>query len=195
MATVTGHSAEDYLNRPDSAGPPVPVADLEIRAEDGVTVLPPNTVGELWSRGPMNVRCYWNKPEATAATFVDGWVRTGDLARLDEEGFLFIVDRAKDIIIRGGENIYSIEVENALYEHPAVVDAALIGLPHKTLGEEPAAVVHLAPGAVATEAELQDWVRARLAPFKVPVRIAFASEMLPRNANGKILKRELRGMF
>ncbi|HEU4970255.1 class I adenylate-forming enzyme family protein [Sphingomonas sp.] len=195
MATVTGHSAEDYLNRPDSAGPPVPVADVEIRAEDGVTVLPPNTVGELWSRGPMNVRCYWNKPEATAATFVDGWVRTGDLARLDEEGFLFIVDRAKDIIIRGGENIYSIEVENALYEHPAVVDAALIGLPHKTLGEEPAAVVHLAPGAVATEAGLQDWVRARLAPFKVPVRIAFASEMLPRNANGKILKRELRGMF
>jgi acyl-CoA synthetase (AMP-forming)/AMP-acid ligase II len=195
MATVTGHSAEDYLNRPDSAGPPVPVADLEIRADDGVSVLPPNTVGELWSRGPMNVRCYWNKPEATAATFVDGWVRTGDLARLDEDGFLFIVDRAKDIIIRGGENIYSIEVENALYEHPAVTDAALIGLPHKMLGEEPAAVVHLAPGAEATEAELQDWVRARLAPFKVPVRIAFASEMLPRNANGKILKRELKGMF
>jgi acyl-CoA synthetase (AMP-forming)/AMP-acid ligase II len=195
MATVTGHSAEDYLNRPDSAGPPVPVADLEVRAEDGVTVLPRNTIGELWSRGPMNVRCYWNKPEATAATFVDGWVRTGDLARLDEEGFLFIVDRAKDMIIRGGENIYSIEVENALYEHPAVTDAALIGLPHKMLGEEPAAVVHLAPGEQATEAELQDWVRARLAPFKVPVRIAFSPEMLPRNANGKILKRELRGMF
>ncbi|MBA2920716.1 AMP-binding protein [Sphingomonas sp. MAH-20] len=195
MATVTGHSAEDYLNRPDSAGPPVPVADLEIRAEDGVTVLPPDTVGELWSRGPMNVRCYWNKPEATVATFVDGWVRTGDLARLDEEGFLFIVDRAKDIIIRGGENIYSIEVENALYEHPAVTDAALIGLPHKILGEEPAAVVHLAPGTRASEAELQDWVRARLAPFKVPVRIAFAPEMLPRNANGKILKRELRELF
>ncbi|GAO40140.1 putative fatty acid--CoA ligase [Sphingomonas changbaiensis NBRC 104936] len=195
MATVTGHSAEDYLNRPDSAGPPVPVADLEIRAEDGETVLPRNTVGELWSRGPMNVRCYWNKPEASAATFVDGWVRTGDLARLDEEGFLFIVDRAKDMIIRGGENIYSIEVENALYEHPAVVDAALIGLPHKTFGEEPAAVVHLAPGAEATETELQNWVRARLAPFKVPVRVAFAPEMLPRNANGKILKRELRAHF
>jgi acyl-CoA synthetase (AMP-forming)/AMP-acid ligase II len=195
MATVTGHSAEDYLNRPDSAGPPVPVADLEVRAEDGVTVLPRNTIGELWSRGPKNVRCNWNKPEATAATFVDGWVRTGDLARLDEEGFLFIVDRAKDMIIRGGENIYSIEVENALYEHPAVTDAALIGLPHKMLGEEPAAVVHLAPGEQATEAELQDWVRARLAPFKVPVRIAFAPDMLPRNANGKILKRELRGLF
>jgi long-chain acyl-CoA synthetase len=195
MATVTGHSAEDYLHRPDSAGPPVPVADLEIRAEDGSTVLPPNTVGELWARGPMIVRGYWNKPEATAECFVDGWVRTGDLARLDEEGFLFIVDRAKDMVIRGGENIYSVEVENALYAHPAVTDAAVIGLPHKTLGEEPAAVVHLAPGESATEAELRDWVRARLAPFKVPVRVAFVAETLPRNANGKILKRELRGYF
>jgi acyl-CoA synthetase (AMP-forming)/AMP-acid ligase II len=195
MATVTGHSAEDYLNRPDSAGPAVPVADLEIRADDGVTVLPPNTVGELWARGPMIVRGYWNKPQATAETFVDGWVRTGDLARLDEQGFLFIVDRAKDVIIRGGENIYSAEVENVLYAHPAVTDAALIGLPHRTLGEEPVAVVHLAPGERATEAELQDWVRARLAPFKVPVRIAFVAETLPRNANGKILKRELKALF
>jgi long-chain acyl-CoA synthetase len=195
MATVTGHSAEDYLNRPDSAGPPVPVADLEIRAEDGVTVLPPGTVGELWARGPMIVAGYWNKPEATAECFVDGWVRTGDLAKLDEEGFLFIVDRAKDIVIRGGENIYSTEVENALYEHPAVTDAALVGIPHRTLGEEPAAVVHLAPGESATEAELQDWVRARLAPFKVPVRVVFVEETLPRNANGKILKRELKGLF
>ncbi|MFD1610675.1 class I adenylate-forming enzyme family protein [Sphingomonas tabacisoli] len=195
MATVTGISAEDYLHRPDSAGPAVPVADLEIRADDGVTVLPVGTVGELWSRGPMIVRGYWNKPEATAQTFIDGWVRTGDLARLDDEGFLFIVDRAKDVIIRGGENIYSAEVENVLYAHPAVTDAALIGLPHKTLGEEPAAVVHLAPGERATEAELQDWVRARLAPFKVPVRIAFVPETLPRNANGKILKRELKALF
>ncbi len=195
MATVTGHGAEDYLHRADSAGPPVPVADLEIRAEDGVTVLPPNTVGELWARGPMIVRGYWNKPEATAQTFVNGWVRTGDLARLDDEGFLFIVDRAKDIIIRGGENIYSIEVENALYEHPAVTDAALVGIPHKTLGEEPAAVVHLAPGEEASEQELKDWVRARLAPFKVPVRVVFVKETLPRNANGKILKRELKGLF
>jgi len=119
----------------------------------------------------------------------------GDARDRDGADELDIVDRAKDMIIRGGENIYSIEVENALYEHPAVVDAALIGLPHKTLGEEPAAVVHLAPGAHASEAELQDWVRARLAPFKVPVRIAFAPDMLPRNANGKILKRELRGLF
>jgi acyl-CoA synthetase (AMP-forming)/AMP-acid ligase II len=143
----------------------------------------------------MIVKGYWNKPEATAETFVNGWVRTGDLARLDEEGFLYIVDRAKDIIIRGGENIYSIEVENLLYAHPAVTDCALIGIPHPTLGEEPVAVVHLASGMTASEAELQDWVRARLAGFKVPVAIRFVDTMLPRNANGKILKRELKGLF
>jgi long-chain acyl-CoA synthetase len=195
MATVTGHSSEDYLNRPTSAGPPVAVADLEIRAEDGVTVLPTGKVGELWARGPMIVKGYWNKPEASAATFVDGWVRTGDLARLDEEGFCFIVDRAKDIIIRGGENIYSSEVENVLYAHPAVTDCALIGIPHRTLGEEPVAVVHLAPGMAASEAELQAWVKERLAAFKTPVAIHFVGETLPRNANGKILKKDLKGLF
>jgi long-chain acyl-CoA synthetase len=108
-------------------------------------------VGELWCKGPHVVKGYWNKPEATAATFTDGWVHTGDLARIDEEGFLFIIDRAKDMLIRGGENIYCIEVENALYEHPAVMDAAVVAVPHRTLGEEPGAVVHLTPGAEATE--------------------------------------------
>jgi acyl-CoA synthetase (AMP-forming)/AMP-acid ligase II len=195
MATVTGHSSEDYLNRPTSAGPPVPVADLEIRDPETEEVLPVGEVGELWARGPMIVAGYWNNPQATAATFVDGWVRTGDLARLDEEGFCYIVDRAKDIVIRGGENIYSSEVENALYDHPAVTDAAVIGVPHRTLGEEPVAVVHLAPGSSASEAELQDWVRARLAAFKVPVRIVFMAETLPRNANGKILKKDLKVLF
>lgn len=195
MATVTSHSSEDYLNRPASAGPAVPVADIQIRGDDGETELPRGQVGELYARGPMIVKGYWNKPEATAATFRDGWVRTGDLARIDEEGFLFIVDRAKDMIIRGGENIYSVEVENVLYEHPAVTDAALIGLPHRTLGEEPAAVVHLAPGEQATEAELQAWVRERLAAFKVPVAIRFVHETLPRNANGKILKKDLKELF
>ena len=194
-ATVTHHVAEDYLHRPDSAGPPVAVAELKIMDADGVAELPVGEVGELWSKGPMNARAYWNKPEASAATFVDGWVRTGDLARLDAEGFLFIVDRAKDMVIRGGENIYSIEVENVLYAHPAVTDAALVGIPHRTLGEEPAAVVHLAPGETLTEAELQQWVRERLAAFKVPVAIRFSDETLPRNANGKVLKTELRRLF
>lgn len=194
-ATVTNHQGEEYLTRPTSAGPPVPTADLKIMSVDGTTELPLGEVGELWARGPMVMRGYWNKPEATAETFIDGWVRTGDLARLDEEGFLYIVDRAKDIVIRGGENIYSSEVEDVLYAHPAVTDCALIGIPHKTLGEEPAAVVHLAPGMHATEEELQAWVRARLAAFKVPVAIRFVKEVLPRNANGKILKKELHALF
>jgi len=195
MATVTAHVGEDYLNRPDSAGPPVPVADLRIMTADGAAEVPVGEVGELWARGPQIVKGYWNNSKATADTFVDGWVRTGDLARLDAEGFLYIVDRAKDMIIRGGENIYSIEVENVLYAHPAVIDAALIGLPHHSLGEEPAAVVQLAPGAAASEEELKVWVRDRLAVFKTPVRIAFLDEPLPRNANGKILKGELKALF
>ncbi len=195
MATVTLNVAEDYLNRPTSCGPPVAAADLKIMAEDGSTEMPVGEVGELWARGPMIVKGYWNRPDATAETFVDGWVRTGDLARLDEEGFCYIVDRAKDMIIRGGENIYSSEVENVLYDHPAVVDAALIGREHKTLGEEPVAVVHLSHGQYATEIELQEWVRARLANFKVPVKIIFSKDSLPRNPNGKIMKRDLKSLF
>jgi long-chain acyl-CoA synthetase len=195
-ATVTTHGAEDYTNRPMSCGPAVPVAELQIRdPADGVTVLGVNELGELWAKGPMIVKNYWNKPEATAQTFVDGWVRTGDLARVDEEGFCFIVDRAKDMLIRGGENIYCIEVENVLYDHPAVMDAALVGIPHKTLGEEPGAVVTLKPGAEATEAELRAHVAEHLAAFKVPVKVKFWHETLPRNANGKILKNELKKLF
>ncbi|MEW4467761.1 class I adenylate-forming enzyme family protein [Parasphingorhabdus sp. JC815] len=195
MATVTSNSAEDYLNRPTSCGPPVAAADLKIMDNDALTEMPIGEIGELWARGPMVVKGYWNRPNATAETFVDGWVRTGDLARLDEEGFCYIVDRAKDMIIRGGENIYSSEVEDVLYDHPAVMDAALVGIDHKALGEEPAAVVQLVEGKTATEAELQSWVRERLANFKVPVKILFRPQGLPRNANGKILKRELKSLF
>jgi long-chain acyl-CoA synthetase len=195
-ATFTGHTGKDYEARPDSAGPAAPVGDMQIRDPgDGGTRLPVGEVGELWVKGPQVVKLYWNKPEATAETFQDGWLRTGDLARLDEEGFLFIVDRAKDMLIRGGENIYCVEVENVLYDHPDVMDAALVGVPHRTLGEEPAAVVHLKPGGTAGEAELRQWVRERLAAFKVPVEVRFWPEPLPRNANGKILKTELKSVF
>ncbi|WP_416907838.1 MAG: class I adenylate-forming enzyme family protein [Polymorphobacter sp.] len=190
-ATFTHHMAEDYVARPDSCGPPVPVCDLQVRGPDG-TVLGPNEVGELWGYGPNVVKGYWNRPEANAETFVEGWVKTGDLARIDEEGFCFILDRAKDMLIRGGENIYCVEVESALYEHPAVMDAALVGRPHRTLGEEPVAFVSLSPGAQASEAQLQAHVAARLAAFKVPVAVWLRDEPLPRNANGKILKRELK---
>jgi long-chain acyl-CoA synthetase len=195
-ATFTSHMGKDYENRPDSAGPAAPVGEMQIRdPADGRTVLQTDAVGELWVKGPQVVKLYWNKPEATAETFQDGWLRTGDLARIDDEGFLFIIDRAKDMLIRGGENIYCVEVENALYDHPDVMDAAIVGIPHKTLGEEPGAVVHLKPGGAATEAELRAFVRERLAAFKVPVKVAFWPETLPRNANGKILKTELKKVF
>jgi long-chain acyl-CoA synthetase len=194
-ATATSHGAEDYDHRPDSCGPPVAVTDLKIMSVEGDREAPVGEVGELWCRGPQVVAGYWNKPEATAQTFVDGWVKTGDLARLDAEGFCYIIDRAKDMLIRGGENIYCIEVENVLYDHPAVMDAALVGIPHKTLGEEPGAVVTLKPGADATEAELRAFVAERLAAFKVPVRVLFWPETLPRNANGKIIKPDLRKLF
>ena len=194
-ASATGNSAEDYQNRPDSCGVAVPVTDLKVMTVEGDRELAIGEVGELWCRGPQVVRAYWNKPEATAQTFVDGWVKTGDLARLDDEGFCFMIDRAKDMLIRGGENIYCIEVENVLYDHPAVMDAALVGIPHKQLGEEPGAVVTLKEGATATEQELRAFVAERLAAFKVPVKILFWHETLPRNANGKILKNELKKLF
>ena len=195
-ATFSSHLGKDYSARPDSAGPAAPVGEMQIRDPgDGKTVLATGEVGELWVKGPQVVKLYWNRPDATAETFQAGWLRTGDLARIDEEGFLFIIDRAKDMLIRGGENIYCVEVENVLYDHPDVMDAALVGIPHRTLGEEPGAIVHLKPGGTVTEAELRSLVRTRLAAFKVPVRVVFWPENLPRNANGKIMKSELKKVF
>ena len=194
-ATFTSNAGLDYVRRPDSCGPAAAVCEMKIMTVEGDRELAIGEVGELWAKGPMVVKGYWNKPEATAQTFIDGWVKTGDLARIDEEGFCFIIDRAKDMLIRGGENIYCVEVENVLYEHPAVMDAALVGIPHRTLGEEPGAVVTLKPGAEATEQALRAFVADRLAAFKVPVRVVFWHETLPRNANGKILKSELKKVF
>jgi long-chain acyl-CoA synthetase len=191
-ASFSGNTAEDYVNRPASCGPAPAVGAMRIMSADASRELPVGEIGELWVKGPMVVKGYWNNPQASAQTFVDGWLRTGDVARLDAEGFCYIVDRAKDMLIRGGENIYCIEVENALYDHPAVMDAALVGIPHKVLGEEPAAVVCLKPGASATEDELRAWIAGRLAAFKVPVRVEFWHETLPRNPAGKILKSELK---
>ena len=195
QGTCTSHSGEDYEARPNSCGPPAAVCDIKIMSLDGAHELPVGEVGELWAKGPNIVKGYWNKPDATAQTFVEGWVKTGDLARVDEENFCYIIDRAKDMLIRGGENIYCIEVENVLYEHPAVMDAALVGKPHHSLGEEPVAVVHLKPGLHTTEEELRAFVAGKLASFKVPVKVIFWPETLPRNENGKILKRELKKIF
>lgn len=193
-ATFTHFGAEDYQTRPDSCGFPLPVCDLKIVDANGDEV-PVGEVGEVWGKGPNVVKGYWQKPEATAETFVDGWVKTGDLGRRDAEGFLYIVDRKKDMLIRGGENIYCIEVEDALCAHPAIMDAAVIGRPHKVLGEEPVAAVTLKPEHDATADELRAFVGKRLAAFKVPVRIVLLRETLPRNANGKIMKKQLRPLF
>ena len=194
-ASFCGNLGEDYEHRPDSCGPPSPVSDLKIMSVDGTREMPLGEVGELWAKGPQVIKGYWQMPAATAQTFVDGWVKTGDLARVDAEGFCYIVDRVKDILIRGGENIYCIQVENALYDHPAVMDAALLGIPHRTLGEEPGAIVHLKSGMTATQEELRAFVATKLAAFQVPVRIVFWPEPLPRNPAGKILKKELKAVF
>jgi len=194
-ATSTVNFGEDYVNRPMSAGAPPPAVELKICDPNGNEITEPGAIGELWCKGPMNCKLYWNRPDATAETFRDGWVVTGDLAKIDDEGFLYLVDRAKDMLIRGGENIYCIEVENALYDHPAVMDASVVGIKHKVLGEEPGAVVQLKPGKTVSEDELRAHVASQIAAFKVPVEIQFMDEPLPRNANGKILKTELRERF
>jgi long-chain acyl-CoA synthetase len=194
-SSFSSNNAEDYLRRPDSCGLAAPTNDWKIMSADGTRELPVGEVGELWVKGPQVIKGYWNRPEATAEVLVDGWLKTGDIARLDEEGFCYLVDRAKDMLIRGGENIYCVEVENALHEHLSVLDAAVVGLSHTTLGEEPAAVVQLKAGHTVTEETLRAFVAARLAAFKVPVRVLFWSEILPRNPAGKILKAELRKLF
>ena len=149
-------------------------------------------VGEICFSGPMLIRGYWNKPEATAETIVDGWLYSGDIGRIDDEGFLYVEDRAKDMVIRAGENIYCAEVEAAIYEHPAVYEVAVFGIPHERLGEELVAAILLKPDGQLDAAELQAHVGKRLAGFKVPSTVVFATEQLPRGASGKILKRQLR---
>ncbi len=189
-----GNSGDDYITHPTSTGRAAPGQLLAIRDEDG-TDLPVGERGEIWFQGPSLIRGYWNRPDATAETIVDGWLRSGDLGRLDDEGFLYIEDRAKDMILRAGENVYCAEVEAAIYEHPAVYEAAVFGVPHERLGEEVAAVILTRDGMELTEHELQEHVRVRLANFKVPTRVHFVSAQLPRNPAGKILKRELRAHF
>jgi long-chain acyl-CoA synthetase len=152
----------------------------------------PGEAGELLVKGPNIVKGYWNKPEQTAETFAHGWLHTGDIARIDEDGCIYIVDRAKDMIIRGGENVYSVEVENVLHEHPAVLEAALVGVPDAIMGEEGKAFIVLKPGAVATEEEIIAFTRERLARYKVPKYVEFRGEPLPRNPGGKVIKPALR---
>lgn len=186
-----GNSGDDYLRKPTSCGRTVPIVEMRVTDADGRR-LGPNEVGELWFRGPNLIRGYWNKPEATAETIVDGWLRSGDIGRIDDEGFVYVQDRAKDMVLRAGENVYCAEVEAAIYEHPDVHEAAVFGLPHERLGEEVAAAIVPKTGRAFDADALRGFLGARLAPFKIPSRIELHPEALPRNPAGKILKRSLR---
>lgn len=175
-----------------SAGLPLPGIELRIIDANGA-VLGPNQIGEICTRSVANMKGYWRNEEATAATIAtDGWLRTGDAGYLDEDGYLFIADRIKDMIISGGENIYPAEVESALYEHPDIAEAAIIGVPDDTWGESVKAIVVLKPNAALTEADLIAHVRARIAGYKTPRSVDFRDSPLPRSTSGKILRRELR---
>jgi long-chain acyl-CoA synthetase len=185
-------SGQDAIDRPTSVGPPVPVVDIKI-VDANDNEVPTGETGEVCLKGPIIIPGYWGKPEATAETIRDGWLHTGDIGRLDEDGYLYITDRAKDMIIRGGENIYCVEIENRLVEHPAVADAAIIGVPHPELGEEVKACVQVEPGHTITEDEVRQWVAETLAQFKVPAYVELSDDKLPRNASGKLLKNVLRG--
>jgi long-chain acyl-CoA synthetase len=198
-AAICGNAGPDYVEKPDSCGPAYPVNEVAVVPDDftgdePTSDLPkgPLVVGELWIKGPNVIRGYWNKPEETARAFSNGWLRSGDIARIDDDGFIYIVDRKKDVIIRGGENVYSVMVEAAIFEHPDVADCAVVGVPHPTLGEEVAAVIVLRPGRVVEGEEITRHVAARLAKFEVPTKVVFRAIALPRNPQGKVLKRELR---
>ncbi|MEQ9162205.1 MAG: class I adenylate-forming enzyme family protein, partial [Ilumatobacter fluminis] len=189
-SAVVANMGPDYYDHPDSVGRPVPVAEVTIRDELG-NVLPDGQRGELWVRGPNVVAGYWNKPEATAEAFTDGWFHTGDAAYV-RDGFVYVVDRIKDVVLRGGENVYCAEVEAAIHAIDGVLDVAVVGLPHDVLGEEVAAVVEFAPGSDVTAADIQRRLASNLAAFKVPSIVIRSAEPLPRTATGKVLKRDLR---
>ena len=188
---VSMNSGDFFVSKPKTVGPPLPVVEAKIVDEQGET-LSTGSVGELLVYGPQNVRGYLNKPEATAEAFPNGWFATGDLATLDEDGFISIVDRAKDMVLRGGENIYCAEVEAALFDHPAVKETAVFAVPDDRFGEVPGAAVVCKPGESVSEDELKKFAGKQIAAFKVPTHFWFLTEDLPRNANGKFLKRELK---
>ena len=194
-AAIIGNSGASYFAKKDSVGLPYVGTDIRIVGEDGQDV-PAGSIGEIWVYGPNNVRGYWNKPEETAKAFTNGWFHTGDAGLIDPDGFIYVVDRIKDMVLRGGENVYCVEVETVLFEADAVKDCAVIGIPHDKLGEEVAAVIVAADGHGPSSAD--DVLRhlgSRLAAFKVPSKVFWHHEDLPRNAAGKVLKKDLRDLY
>jgi O-succinylbenzoic acid--CoA ligase len=178
----------------DTVGQPLHCVDMRVMDDKGCEV-PPLTLGEIWIKGPMVVRGYWDNPEATQANITGGYWHSGDLGTIDAEGYVRVMDRMKDMINRGGHKIYTIEVENALYEHTAVQECAVVAKPCPVLGERVHAFVGLKPGhtpSPALEAELKAHCTVRLSDYKVPESYTVQSKPLPRNANGKLLKREMR---
>lgn len=174
-----------------SVGRPLPLTEIKIVDPASLETLPAESDGELWTRSPSVCGVYWDKPEATKETFVDGWCRTGDLARITSDGFIYIIGRTKDMILSGGENIYPAEIENVLADHPDIQESAVVGVPDPKWDETPCAAVVLAPGASLTEDDVIGYCRERIAGYKRPRYVVFVDE-LPRNASGKILKRSLR---
>ncbi len=189
------NGGRDLLDRKTSIGRPMPLLEMKLVDEDGQPV-PDGELGELLIYGPLVTPGYWNRPDATADSVRDGWLHTGDLGYRDADGFYFVVDRAKDMIIRGGENVYCVEIENCLADHPGIDEAAIVGVPDAELGERVKAIVRRSPGNAGTgldAAAVRAHVAAHLARFKVPELVEFIDTPLPRNPAGKILKNLLRG--
>jgi long-chain acyl-CoA synthetase len=187
---VASFNHPDKPRKPGSVGTPVEGVEMRLVGTDGATV-PAGEVGEIAIRGHNVMKGYWGRPDATAEAIPDGWFRTGDLARVDEDGYYFIVDRKKEMIIRGGYNVYPREIEEVLHEHPAVAEAAVIGIPHPELGEEVGAAIALKPGATATPEELRAFAKERVAAYKYPRHVWLVDE-LPKGPTGKILRRAVR---
>jgi long-chain acyl-CoA synthetase len=188
---ITAISADFFVDKPDSCGPAMPSFEAKCVDDDGNTV-PPGQLGELWVKGAPVIKGYINRPEATAEAITDGWLHTGDVARIDEDGFIFIVDRKKDMVLRGGENVYCAEVEAAIYRHPAIAECCVFGVPDDRLGEEVGVAIVLKAGESLTADALRADCGTHLSKHKIPRYIWFMTEALPRNASGKFLKRELR---
>jgi long-chain acyl-CoA synthetase len=190
---ITANASKNYLAKPASCGPVVPTLDAKLVDEDGNDVEPgPNAIGELCVRGSIVIKGYLNRAEATAESIVDGWLHTGDIARIDDEGFVYIVDRAKDMVLRGGENVYCSEVETAIYHHDAIAEAAVFGVPDDRLGEEVGVAIVLRPDASLTDQQLREFLTGKIAAYKIPAHIWFLTDPLPRNASGKFLKKDLK---
>jgi long-chain acyl-CoA synthetase len=188
---ITSVSADFFVDKPASCGPAMPSFEVKCVDDDGNTV-PAGQVGELWVKGAPVIKGYINRPDATAESITDGWLHTGDVARIDEDGFIFIVDRKKDMVLRGGENIYCAEVEACVHHHPAVAECCVFGVPDARLGEEVAVAVVLRPGHALSADELRAHCAAHMSKHKVPRYVWFLNEAIPRNASGKFLKRQLR---